>query len=487
MNNNLHTLLNNLLKAVYDPDAEKEYPWLPWIWLIGLWLIVAVVWGSFLHWGKIPFDWQDWAEINAPRTAFLKDAVTQGVLPLHMPDSSALRGITDRFMALPDMLLSPQILLLRFMSVGTFFFINTLLSYTIGAFGLLWFRRKYSLSLASFTILFLLFNMNGHIQAHYSIGHTTWSAYFFFPWLAVMIFQWLEGDKSWRWVAKTSLILFIIYLQGGFHHFVWGLIFIGLLGLTSWEKFWPALKVLVSACMLSMVRILPSVLIFGIADNEFLGGYPTVWDLLLSMVTFKYPSEAMGVRTMLCPLSWWEYDLYLGIIGTAFLVGFGIYAWVKNRREETGYPALLLPITGMTVLSIGRVYRLIREIPIPLLSGERASIRLVILPIIFLLILAAIEFQSWLKKHQLNWSEQVTGLGLILLIGHDLWQHAKVWMVSNAFSAFDVTPVDLSIKTVANHPDPQYFAMLGAGAALTVLTLIFLIYMWQRESKKQVK
>ena len=133
---------------------------------MGLWAGGVFLWGKFLNWGDIPFDWLDWAEINAPRTAFLKDAVTKGVLPLHMPDSSALRGVTDRFMSIPDALLSPQILLLRFMDVGTFFLVDTLLLYTIGMFGLLWFRRRYSLSLASFSALFLLFNFNGHILAH---------------------------------------------------------------------------------------------------------------------------------------------------------------------------------------------------------------------------------------------------------------------------------------------------------------------------------
>ena len=115
----------------------------------------------------------------------------------------------------------------------------------------------------------------------------------------------------------------------------------------------------------------------------------------------------------------------------------------------------------MTLLSVGRIYRLVRLIPVPLLSGERASIRMVILPVVFLLILAAIEFQRWLQNRQPSWIVQLTGLGMLLVMGHDLWQHAKVWQVTNAVSAFDVARVDLSIKVVANHPDPAYFTMLG--------------------------
>lgn len=472
-----------MLAAAFDPNVEKQHRWLGWLWLAALWAIGAFLWGKFLNWGQIPFDWLDWAEINAPRTAFLKDAVMKGVLPLHMPDSSALRGVTDRFMSIPDALLSPQILLLRFMEIGTFFLVNTLLLYTTGMFGLLWFRRRFSLSLVSFSALFLLFNFNGHILAHYSVGHTTWAGYLLFPWFAVLVFRLLQGESSWRWVAQTALVLFLIYLQGAFHQFIWGLMFLGLLGLTTWERFWPALKALVSACLLSMVRILPPTLLLGQFDDEFLGGYPTLMDILDSMVRFKYPAEAIGVRTMLSSLAWWEYDLYLGLAGTAFLAVFGIYSWAKHHRTESGFPALLLPIGGMTLLSVGRVYRLVRLIPIPLLSGERASIRMVILPVVFLLILAAIEFQRWLQNRQTSWIVQLSGLGLLLVMGHDLWQHAKVWQVTNAVSAFDVARVDLSIKVVANHPDPIYFTLLGVGATVTILTLLGLIYLWRREGK----
>ena len=109
------------------------------------------LWGKFLNWGKIPFDWLDWAEVNAPRLAFTRNAVLDGVLPLHMTDSSALRGVTDRFLTVPDPVLSPQILLFNFLDVGPFVLVHVLLLFTLGAWGLLWFRKRYNLSLAAFT------------------------------------------------------------------------------------------------------------------------------------------------------------------------------------------------------------------------------------------------------------------------------------------------------------------------------------------------
>ena len=37
------------------------------------------LWGKFLNWGQIPFDFHDWAEITAPRVAFLRDAMIKGI------------------------------------------------------------------------------------------------------------------------------------------------------------------------------------------------------------------------------------------------------------------------------------------------------------------------------------------------------------------------------------------------------------------------
>ncbi|MCC6148560.1 MAG: hypothetical protein IT308_13455 [Anaerolineaceae bacterium] len=479
--NRLLNTFSNLLRALYDPEAERGCRWLSRVWLPALFLGGALLWGKFLNWGRIPFDFHDWAEVNAPRLAFMRDAVIKGVLPLHMPDSSALRNVTDRFMSLPDVILSPQVLLMRWMEIGPFVLVNTLLFYALGAWGLLWFRRRFDLGLVPFSALFLLFNFNGHILTHMSIGHITWNGYFLFPWVLALVFRLLDGGRSWRWVAKMALLLFFMFLNGSYHHFVWVLLFLGLLALGNWHYFWPVVKTSLFAVLLSMVRILPPALHLNTFDSEFLGGYPTLMDILSSLVTVKFPEQSLQVRSMLSPLGWWEYSLYLGLLGTLFLAVFGIYRWVKNRDPRSGYPALLLPILGVALLSLGRIYRVVRLVPVPLLSGERASIRMIILPVAVLLILAAGELQSWLRGRRLLPVEGIAGLGLLLALGHDLWQHLKVWQVSNAFAAFPVTPVNLAIKVVANHPDPAYTTALALGAGVSLISLLVLLSLaWRR-------
>ena len=476
--------MSDLIKAIFDSQKEKQYGWFKWFWIIVLFLAGALLWGKFLNFGKITFDFHDWAEISAPRVAFIKDAVMKGVLPLHMPDSSALRNVTDRFMSIPDPILSPQIFLLSFMDVGTFILTNTLILYVVGCFGLLWFRKKYALSLGVFTILFFMFNFNGHMLSHFSVGHINYTGYYFFPWLIALIIKLLEGDRSWRWVLITSLLLFFVFLQGSFHHFVWLLLLIGLIGLARWEVFPQVIKVLIFSIFLSMVRILPPALEAAKFDSEFLGGYPTVLDVLKAMVVIVQPSQAFDHRTLLTTLGWWEFDLYVGLFGAAIIIFFGVYKGISSLiSDDELLKPFLLPIVVLFVMSIGRVYRIVRLVPIPLFAGERVSSRMIIIPFVIVLILTAIELQKWINEKAAHSLQRISLLGIILLIVHDLWQYLKFWQVANAIQFFPVTPVDLSIKIVANHPDPQYINMLILGGCVSSLTLAFLLIMVLRERK----
>lgn len=87
-----------------------------------------------------------------------------------------------------------------------------MLMYTIGFPGLLWLKRKFRLSDMTFAMLFMLFNFNGHILAHYAVGHATWGGYFLFPWFVIQVIRLLGGKRSWTWVAKTSGLLVLIVL-----------------------------------------------------------------------------------------------------------------------------------------------------------------------------------------------------------------------------------------------------------------------------------
>ena len=460
---------------------KKESPFLSWIWLGVLFLVGIWLWGRILNFGDIPFDFHDWAEVNAPRMAFLKDAVTKGELPLHMPDASALRGITDRFMALPDVILSPQILLLRWTSVGTFILLDTWMLYAAGFWGLLKLRKRLDLSLLTFTWMFLLFNFNGHIIAHYAVGHITWGGYFLFPWFILLVLRLMDGWNDWRWVSAMAFLLFGIFLQGSFHQFVWMVIFLGFLAISNFKLLLPILKSGIAACLLSAVRIIPPAMQMGAFDDEFLGGYRTPIQLIHAFVSIIPPKESLNPEVTGATLGWWEFDLYTGIAGALFLFLIAAF-WVIQRDRSLGFPGLLCPLLILSVFSVRNAYMALRFFRIPLFSGERVSARFLIVPVVFLLIVGCGALDRWLrgggKRCLLRIAE---ALGLIpLAIG--LWKNLETWKVSSAVNAFPYTRTDLSIKIVSNHPDPTYTTGLIVGCVITVCMAVLLIFLSRKKA-----
>lgn len=481
------TSFERIFDSFFNPQIERNIGWVTWVWIAVLLLAGIYFWGKFFNWGRIPFDYHDWAEINAARIEFVRNALRSGQIPLHMTEIGHLRNLTDRYMSIPDAILAPQMVLLLFLQTGPFVFVNTLILYFVGTIGLLQFRKRYSLSLAAFTWLFLLFNFNGYLTAHFGVGHVTWWGYFLLPWYFLLIFDAIEREQGWRWVTGMAFTLFLIFLQGSNHVFTWLLIFLGLFGLTSWKRFWLAIKAGAAAILLSMFRILPPILLLDKFDINFLGGYSSIQELLYAMFTLKPASQSLPIPGVMgsSPLGWWEFDLFVGLVATIFILYFGVYCWMKDREDYPQFQALFLPVITLFILSINDFYNFVRIIPIPILWGERVSSRMVIIPFTVILFMTGIYFQRALLSDRLSRVFRLVTLILMMVTVYDLWQHMRAWRGTTAVNAFPYTPVDLSIKVVGNHPDAPYIQMITIGALISLATAIYLINRTLNERRKQ--
>jgi hypothetical protein len=76
-------------------------------------------------------------------------------------------------------------------------------------------------------------------------------------------------------------------------------------------------------------------------------------------------------------------------------------------------------------------------------------------------------------------------LAVVGLVAQDLWQHFKVWKVTNMGKVFRTHPLDLSLYYVANHPDPPYITAIVVGLIVTLVTLVFLVVMSVRENARR--
>lgn len=460
------------------PFGRKQRPSaLEWLALAALYGIGLFAWRYFLNGGDIPLELHDWAEVSAPRYAFLKSAVTNGDLPLHMPGFWALRNVTDRFITIADTNLSPQIILLRWFEVGEFVLANALILYTLGFGGLILLRRRFNLSIISFAILYGLLLFNGHITSHVAVGHANWLAFLLLPYLAYLILWLFDNPRRWPWISLFTLWMLVVAMNGAFHLYVTTLIFMLLLLISYRDQRGTILLGIGFSLGASAIRLLPPILEVTRFDTEFLSGYTTVAELIASFVWLREPTSSQALsRSLINPLGWWEKDFYFGAVGFIFMVVFGPIAWARKHFSIRAYTPLLFPIIVVFMLSIGRIYRVVEIVGFPLLDSQRVATRLIVLPTILTVVLAVLTFEKMMriKAGRNIWLLVVAGLGLL---AHDLWQHLKLWRVANMPGLFPAKDLDLSVNVVANHPDPLYEAALGFGAAITVITLVILVFL----------
>ena len=454
--------------------------------LLGLYMIGLYQWAEFMNWGEITFDRLDWWNVTGPQLAAWHAALQNGTLPFHAEIYDNIIGTSWRFLYRPDVNLSPQVLLLTWVSPGIFVLINTLILYTIGFLGLLKIRTNLRLSIAAFIPMFFLFNLNGHIIAHLSVGHLMWLGYFFLPFYILLVLQLVFGQVTgWKWTTGIALILFLVQLQGSFHIFIICYFFLLVL-IPFFLQQWQRLVItLISAIFLSMNRFLPGILAarYGYSQIEFLSGFTTLDELLRSLVTLVPPERALDSLTRINWLvAWWEFDHYIGWVGLAFILFFGIIYWLRDKQTSKAWLALYGPIALLVFFSIGRLYKVFVVAQIPLLSIERVTSRLLLLPLLFLIIMASIGLQRYLDQKQPSALIRLSGVVLFLILLNDLLQHREVWMVNQLEFAVlpEMAHPEIQITT---YSDPLYFAFLSAGWIITVLSGILLGVLVAREKK----
>ncbi|MDR3575740.1 MAG: hypothetical protein P4L50_17915 [Anaerolineaceae bacterium] len=493
--------LNGFIDWFFHYSTSKKHRWLNWAFFGVLLLLGLYLWGVFLNWGKISFTYEDWAAITGPRLSFLRDAMTKLVLPLHISDTVALDAPTDRFLSIPNVFIGPTVILLYFLSIQKFIVVQTAIMFLAGYAGLLVLRKQLKLSLFAFTVLFFLFNFNGHILSHYSVGHFSWNSYFLLALFAALVIELLQKKSvGWAWVTKTTLVMLLMFLQGAFHFFLYSLTFLLVLAIFSPKYFLTVAETIAASGLASAVRILPALLETGSLKVTFLGGYPMVHSLWDALVTPTFPGVYITDNGVNAPLGNWEYTIYIGLAGALFLIFFGIYRTLRNNRrlsaaedvptisvvQNSPYRLLLLPCLVFTLFSFNAVFKELRNLlSIPPLTGERVASRLFIFAVLFIMILAVYELQKWLDNIQVT---SLIALGSLLVLGfelNDLWQNFQFWMVSYAVTTFeDPSTFEQGHWVVSNHSDGHYFLFLAAGLALTCLTLLVLAFLVRHDKRR---
>lgn len=480
--------LDEVVRWFFASASDARRSWTTRLYLLALTIAGAAAWIYFLGFGHAALDFHDWADITIPRLTFLQEAARAGEWPLHMERSNALHGVTGRFLSIPDVLTTPQLLLLSVVSIPSFVVFDVVFHYLLGVLALLAVWRYFDWSLAAFTAAFLLILFNGHILAHYSVGHFTWGSYFLFPLIALILFRFIDGDTSWALLAGFAATVFYMMLAGGEHHVTWVLLLVALLIPFCWSRAWWLVAAAAAAVLLSAVRLLPPALeLQSFRDAGFVTdvtGYPSLWHLLISLVSLRrevgLPPTELPANLVWFDTRFWEFNLYVGAVGLAILAG-GVYRWLRDAQPR--YRQLIVPLFTVAALSMGSVYRLPRFSGLPLLEGERATSRMMALVLVFLVIIAVTHLDRWLRGFGTIAITRAQGVAVAALafLVIDIAASIRLQRVAISSGMFGASPYNPA--KLVQVTDPIYQRVLLAGLVITIATAGGLAFQVWRESR----
>lgn len=442
-------------------------------------ILVLLFAAGFLHWllffhsGDISFNAYDWQK-EYRYYSILKEAIDSGAMPYHV--TIAFHG-TNRFLALPETNLSPQIFLLSFMNVGRFVLVNILILYSAGFIGCLLIMRRFRLSILPFTMLFLLFNFNGHLTSHFGVGHSMWGAYFLLPFFFLFVLELVEERSPRTTPIKLAFVLFFIMLQGGLHVYVWSVTFLVLLLIFNWRHLKSIVLSIFFSAILSAFRLIPAG--FALADRQekFIWSYPTLRDLIDSLITIRQqtPERLLPWGTV----GWWEYDMYIGIIGLAFILWFGVALRFSKDPDlaQRRYQSFDLPVLIMGIFSLSYFNAFLTRVPLPLFRSERVATRFAVLPLILLVVLAAIRLSDILRKVKQSVRFKVAAIAGVALAALGFVDHSFLWSVVRLERVFRSRTPDLSVPDIITVQDSPYKTLLMVSSIVSAAGIVFLLYL----------
>jgi MFS family permease len=293
--------------------------------------------------------------------------------------------------------------------------------------------------------------------------------YFLLPFFILLVLEMLEEESvGWKWFFYIALVTLGINLQGAAHFFIYCMIFLLLLGIFQPRFFSTVFRAVIISALVSMMRILPPAL-------QFVGGTG-----LESLTGFNSVLEVFQVLINQSSRGYWEKTYYIGLLGFVFIFYFGIMQhWMKDERHHPIY----LPALVMTFFSIGSMYLPFFNSGIPFLDSQRAVSRFIIVPLVFMMMLAGIQFQSLLNL----WTQKAWEKGAMVVLGlalmaYDLLLNTRIWSLDNVSSSMRATEV-IEVS-VATYSYPFYETILILGSICTVLSLGALIFLTYQERKR---
>jgi hypothetical protein len=417
----LQSLLNTVLLGY--PKARNHLR-LRTYFLLTLFIIGVIYWVGFFGSGNLLLNTNDWIKEDAYLNT-LRFAQINKLLPWQW--SEPFYHNTDKFLANPEIVLTPDIIFLRWVSNGVFIIFHTVLFYTVGFLGSLLLAKKFNARFASFFFFWLLFNFNGHLSAQIAVGHFQWTGYFLIPFFFIFLFKFRENpqDKpsfNAKPVFGMSLLFGILFLNGSVHIAIICIMFLITALLFKWTMYPNIVTSIFIGFMLGLNRLLPAAFWFP-SKGTFGQGYPTISSLLDAFTALRL-YDFSGLQEFR-EWNWWEYDFYIGFV--AFIIFVISIAVVFKRRTSPLQSHLLKTATVFLLLSLGNIYNIINILHLPFIGIERVPSRFIVMPFILFLTVSMTGIDELINSHE-NGVKTLAVIALPFVIS-ELYFHYEFWRI----------------------------------------------------------
>lgn len=429
-------------------------------WVIGAVCVAGTMW--YFRLGDL--DWyttQDWVKEWSYVTA-LRESLVHGRLPWFL--NEPFQG-TRLFFANAETNIAPHTLLLAWVDVPLFMVVQASAMVAAGVAGTYLLARHLDLGPAASMTLLAMFLMNGHLIAHLETGHLQWIAYFLYPFVFLFLLRAAGGDLSGRTRSGLAIALAMMTLLGGWHLFIWAVIFISAFVVSARKRWWFGVSLGLLVAGMCAVRILPVLAFFDAPAREFVGSYQRLDVFVAALV-----GEPRHVTDH---LDWWEYNAFVGWVGFT-IVAAGAAAPL-SRVWHHPISSLWMPSAVLVALSSFNLYKW-TLFHLPGFESERVASRLLIVGLLGFTLIACVQLNLWLARQaRSRWRHGLVAVAGVLLAAQ---------LVAHLNSRRPRPDRGLGPPAVAvvssQQPGAAYAWTVAGGGLLTVCSFGIAVSMWRR-------
>tara|TARA_X000000368_G_scaffold390621_1_gene353986 strand:- start:266 stop:1810 length:1545 start_codon:yes stop_codon:yes gene_type:complete len=490
----------------------------------------TIHWYLFLNFGDPTFKTFDWKHTYQVHD-IIKQSVKELKIPYHVSmfdapniipkDSKSIyeaeNGSYDiRYLSSGNNHVSPHLILFIFFDIPTMMFLNILVFFSIGLWGILCWIKKFNLSIPASFFLFIIWSFNGFIVTRMGVGHLgSCSGYLVIPMFFWLLYRFIEKEKL-KWqdhVINTILFSFFIFFvklnANGIN------VYQMILVTSAFFLFYPKLWIWYFASMFLSFLLMIFYIIPTFLFSSYIGAGERVMEAGYGVSMINTGNLEMGIQKIIYhfyDIIWhiwrsltvpynakfgdsWEWSLYVSYFGLFLLIIISFSFFKKNfKKFAVNNISIFYACCLIIVYSISSVARELHfflsdyiSMPLP----DRRANRVIVYPLSVIFLISAISFDSTFNILHSKIRVFIKYLSIIVLTYY-LITYSYNWFVFSVESNADLILENLDTRknfktNILDMPnDKTYINIINISYLISFVTFLISLFVFFYIKKNKV-